>query len=152
MIIRLEARKNRFSGDAIARSCSCVRRSGTSLHVPKSVCPVHVLWPWIERRVVAGSRVFGGDIVKNSSYWINIALEARDIPFAKEYTLHSPGRGSAQALVQSGGDLSTLLQAGGWRSSAFRAYLDLVGLENRLFTASADRLLDLDESLDGEIQ
>ena len=64
---------------------------------------------------------------------------------ADEYGLHSLRRGAAQELVDRGGDLSVLLKAGGWRSSAFKSYLDLIGLERAVISASLQALVDLDE-------
>ena len=88
--------------------------------------------------------VFFRLITKEAAQWLRIALEARDVPRAREFGLHSLRRGAANALVLSGGDLSTLLRAGGWRSSAFRAYLDLVGLERKVLATSIQALVDLD--------
>ena len=67
------------------------------------------------------------------------------MPFAEKFTLHSLRRGAAQALVKSGSDLATLLKAGGWRSSAFKSHMDIMGIENAIFTASVNKLIELDE-------
>ena len=66
--------------------------------------------------------------------------------------LHSLRRGAAQALHNNGAHLSTILLAGGWRSSAFRAYMDLHGLEKEVVSASLSTLIDLDEEEEGAPQ
>ena len=48
--------------------------------------------------------------------------------------------------MSKGSDLVAILKAGGWRSSAFRSYLDIVGIENKIASSGADALVDLDES------
>ena len=114
-------------------------------HIPLNLCPVHVLWPIIERRAAPGEPIFPAGIAEAARSWLRIALQARGAPDYERYTLHSLRRGGAQEIISSGGDLSTLLKAGGWRSSAFRAYLDLVGLENSVVSQSISSLFDLDE-------
>ena len=48
LVVRLASRKNALSGESVKRGCVCLpvcdKLSG---YVPVSVCPVHVLWPWI---------------------------------------------------------------------------------------------------------
>jgi len=46
--------------------------------------------------------------------------------------------------LRTGGDLAVLLKAGGWRSSAFRAYMDEVAIRNTLATSNLHTLLDMD--------
>ena len=144
LTIRLKKRKSHLCGDVVSRSCTCVKGSDVSMYVPSILCPVHVLLPWLQRNVEPGEKVFSANISKEAAQWLRIALEARDVPRAREYGLHSLRRGAANALVVAGGDLATLLRAGGWRSSAFRAYLDLVGLEKKVLAASIQALVDLD--------
>ena len=84
-------------------------------------------------------------IADSSGAWLKVALEARGVPNFDKYTLHSLRRGAAQALVEKGCDLATLLMAGGWRSSAFRSYMDMAGIERSLFPKNVDLLLDFEE-------
>ena len=77
--------------------------------------------------------------------WLRVAAENYCVQHPEKYTLHSLRRGAAQTLVPKGGDLATLLKAGSWKSGAFPAYLDLVGVENAVVTASIQSLFDLDE-------
>ena len=116
-----------------------------SAYIPAVICPVHILWPWVCKNASPGGRLFFDNIAARAASWLGIALEARCIPHAEKFTLHSLRRGAAQALVKGGGDLPTLLKAGGWRSSAFKAYMDLMGIENAVFTASVNKLIELDD-------
>ena len=145
VFIRLKSRKNRTGGDAIERSCVCINAEGTSAHVPNAICPVHVLWPWAVNRASPGARIFEENIAYSASIWLRVAAETHRLEHFEKYTLHSLRRGAAQTLVAKGGDLATLLRAGSWKSSAFRAYLDLVGVENAVVAASIQSLFDFDE-------
>ena len=82
-------------------------------------------------------------IARSAGIWLKVALEARGVPDFGKFTLRSSRRGAAQTLLLHGGDLPTLLRAGGWKSNAFNSYLDLVGLENAVVTASLNTLLSL---------
>ena len=93
-------------------------------------------------------RIFKENIQVSALQWLRIVLEALNVPNASKYGLHSLRRGVAQALVQAGGYLATLLQAGGWGSSAFKYYLSMVGVENDAFCNSAALLADIDETTD----
>ena len=132
LCIRLSARKTHIFGDCVRRSCSCVSPRGVSLHLSGSICPVHVLWPWVVGRADPGKPIFSNGIGNRALVWLRIALEALGVFHADRFGLHSLRRGAAQHLVAPGGDLSTLLKAGGWRSNAFRSYLDMIGIENKV--------------------
>ena len=144
LVVRLRKRKTHIFGDSILRSCTCVKGSGVSIYVPSTLCPIHVLLPWLENHTIPGQRIFSPSIARDAVGWLRVALAARDVPDANLYGLHSLRRGAARDLVSSGGDLPTLLRAGGWRSSAFSVYLDMVGLEKQVITASVNALVDLD--------
>ena len=55
-------------------------------------------------------------------------------------------------LVESGADLCTLLAAGGWRSSAFAAYLQMRAVEKGAVRAAALSLSGQDHSSDSEVE
>ena len=145
VIIRLKSRKNSFSGDCIIRECTCLCQKGSSAYIPPSLCVVHVLWGWIVRRTHPGSRIFCESIVKRASCWLRVALDVRNVHHAEKYGLHSLRRGAATTLASSGCSLAVLLKAGGWRSGAFQAHLDLAGLEKKFFSSSTGTLLNVDE-------
>ena len=65
------------------------------------------------------------------------------IPSAKILGTHVFRRGMARDILDSRGNLATLLHAGDWRSSAFAAYLRQNQLEERAVT---DLLIDHSDS------
>ena len=148
LVIRLASRKNSISGEVLRRGCVCARPSRVSVHVPAVVCPVHVIWPWVAACCNPGDRLFpvgfGGPVL----WWLRMALEARGVAHSDRFGLHSLRRGAARELVDRGGDLATLLRAGGWKSSAFRSYLDMVGLENTVCQAGLEALFEGEDDLE----
>ena len=120
VLIRLKTRKNRPAGDTIQRYCCCSASKGVMAHIPAKYCPVHVLWPLIISRARPGDAVFPRNVAQCTFRWLRIALEARSIPNTPKYSLHGFRRGAAQALIENGAGLATLLRAGSWRSSASR--------------------------------
>ena len=148
LVVRLAKRKAHPFGDCVFRVCTCSKAEGVSLYVPSELCPVHVLGGWLASNVAPGGRVFPPGFAKEALEWLRIALAARDVPNAFNYGLHSLRRGAARELTACGGDLATLLRAGGWKSNAFSAYLDMVGLESKVFHASINALVDLDQGME----
>ena len=144
LVLRLRSRKTHLFGDCVKRMCSCETGDGVAAHVPSELCPVHVLAAWLQKNVSPGGSVFGPRIVTDATAWLRVALAARDVPHAERYGLHSLRRGTAQALVAAGWSLPTLLRAGGWKSSAFKVYLDMVGVEDHVLRDSLNTLVDLD--------
>ena len=144
LVVRLASRKNAFFGQIIKRSCTCVSRSGASAHAPAAMCPVHILGKWLSDNVAVGTKVFSNGVAARAARWLKIALVAREVRNFQSFGLHSLRRGAARALVDSGSDLATILKAGGWKSSAFAAYLDLMGVEMNAFQRGVDALADLD--------
>ena len=112
---------------------------------PQRIFLFFTFCPWVVNRARPGGNLFGGDIAYTASVWLRVAAEANSIRYPEKYTLHSLRRGAAQELIAKGGDLATLLRAGSWKSGAFRAYLDLVGVESAVVAASIQSLCDLDE-------
>ena len=145
LAIRLRPRKSRLGGDTITRSCVCEGGAGVSAHIPRELCPAHELWPWALGRAEAGGALFPPGIADSAGVWLRAALEARNVRDRDKFALRSLRRGAAQALVAQGGDLVTLLKAGGWRGAAFRAYVDVMGVENAILTRGVETLVDLDE-------
>ena len=148
LVVKLKSRKNKMFGCVIVRSCVCKGSAGVSGHVPSVLCPVHVLWEWLLRNVRVGQLAFNERTAPSALRWLRIALLARGVKDAGKYGLHSLRRGSARALVENGGDLATLLQAGGWKSAAFTSYLDMMGVEATVFEQGCDTLLAVDSDED----
>ena len=109
---------------------------------------MHVLWPAIEKNTPPGDLVFPSQKARTARIWLQIALAVRGVPDANLFALHSLRRGPARELVNKGGSLAVILKAGGWHSSAFQSYLDLVGLGRKVFAAGADALIDLGQEED----
>ena len=64
-------------------------------------------------------------------------LAALGVEHFVEYGLHSFRRGHAMDLVDSGASLATILAAGGWKSCAFAAYLQMHMVEKGAARAAA---------------
>ena len=123
----------------------CVSQDDVSGHIPHFLCPVHAIWPQIEKRVGEGKRVFSDGIAKNTAAWMKIALKARNVPSHDLYTLHSMRRGAAQTLIEGGGGLSVLLRAGSWRSSAFKCYINAIGIEDKVVSSHIGELVNSED-------
>ena len=90
-----------------------------------------------------GGKVFHASIASESARWLKVALEARGVASATKLGLHALRRGSARALVANGGDLGTILVAGGWKSAALSSYLDMMGVEQAALVKGTDALVDI---------
>ena len=102
LIVRLRSRKNALFGDIIKRSCSCLEKLGVSAHVPPALCPVHVLWPWVQTCCSPGDFLFGKRTTSVAAGWLRMALLARDAPHGDKFGLHVVQRGAARELVSTG--------------------------------------------------
>ena len=143
LVLRLARRKNRPHGDTLRRSCTCPGAIGASgppgpsSHCGALVCPAHVLWPHIARRVREGDLLFGAhDIPRHAVTWARAHLAQAGLPGATTVTLHDFRRGAAQQLYARECRLSVILKAGSWTSRAFLAYLDKPGIESDLVSCA----------------
>ena len=143
LVIRLKARKAHIFGDVVTRGCRCRQLSGPDSHLSGG-CPTHRLWGWVVSRARPGERLFRDGIADSAVLWLRLALAHKGVARASEFGLHSLRRGAAQELADTGSDLATILKAGSWRSSAFRAYLNLVGVEDKLVAPTLSSLVDMD--------
>ena len=107
-------------GATISRACSCRHSSLT--------CPVHVLGSWIEQWP-AGTQPFAHIKPSNANKTLRRRLSQSRVAHAFGYCMHDFRRGHAKDTVTNGDSLATILKAGGWRSAAFQAYIDLSELE-----------------------
>ena len=144
LIIRLRSRKTSIWGATIRRGCAC-EVQGPGAYVFPEICPVHVIWPRICQSARPGERIFGHGVASKAVDYLRTMLRHAGVARPNEFGLHALRRGAAQDLVECGGDLPTLLMAGGWKSTAFRAYLDGIGLESQAFAKSVTKLVDLDD-------
>ena len=112
--LTLAKRKNRNTPTSLTRTCCC-SDSGRSL------CSVH--WLLEIRRVSDGGT---GVFSLNKSHLVRMVKELAalaGIDGAQQLGTHSLRRGMAQDILDMGGSLPTLLNAGGWASSAYLKYL-----------------------------
>ena len=135
--LRLSHRKNVANECVLKRPCWC--KSADFL-----VCPVHVVWPYIQDFKV-GQYVFEGISPSAANKTLRRYLSLIGKLDAMKYRSHDLRRGHADDLRISGASLWVILTAGQWSSPAFLKYLDTATLE-------ADAVLQahLDESSDGE--
>ena len=66
-----------------------------------------------------------------------------NFPRAEQVGTHSFRRGMAQDILDHGGSLATLMQAGGWKSSAYQVYLRSEQMQD---TAVGQFLIELSDS------
>ena len=67
-----------------------------------------------------------------------------------EYGLHSFRRGHAMDLAEWGGDLAEIIRAGGWKSSAFRFYLESHSLGKRAVAKAQSEMVDHSSASEAE--
>ena len=69
---------------------------------------------------------------------------AREVGFEvhARFGTHAFRRGMAQEIVDMGGSLATLMEAGGWTSSAFRVYLRGAQVEDMAVASAIIQLSD----------
>ena len=131
--LRLSHRKNISKECILKRPCWC-----KSAHF--LVCPVHVIWPYIEGFEI-GQSIFGGITPSAARTTLRRYLGWIGKVDAMNFRTHDLRRGHADDLRASGASLWVILTAGQWSSPAFLKYLDTAKLE-------ADAVLQahLDES------
>jgi len=95
------------------------------------MCPVQAFRQFLADSGRDGTigRLFGrsdGTSISPSSFGKVLQAHCAQLklPYAGSATSQGFRRGTAQAIVRDGGTLSQLLEAGGWRSSAFLSYLE----------------------------
>ena len=121
LVVRLRPRKSSLWGATIRRGCACDVGHGPGIHVFPELCPTHVIWPRICQRSRPGERIFGHGIASKALAYMRTMLGRAGVARPSEFGMHALRRGAAQDLVDCGGDLPTLLLAGGWKPAAFRA-------------------------------
>ena len=120
LTLRLARRKNRPQGSCLTRSCWCDTRP--------ELCPVHVLGAWVSQQP-GRSKPFMHIASGSARQDLKRRLFRLGIDCANSYWLHDLRRGHAQDMVDEGGRLCEILQAGQWKSPAFTKYLDLEAVE-----------------------
>ena len=118
--LHLACRKNKPRGSCIIRKCWC--------NLWPLTCPVHVLWPFVEN-LPEGSQPFS--LLSMSAVLANLRrrLAMAGVENAALFRTHDFRRGHARDLLNSGGKLFEILEAGEWRSPAFLKYINTCELE-----------------------
>ena len=135
--LKLSHRKNIAAECVLKKPCWC--KSADFV-----VCPVHVIWPYIED-FKEGQSIFEGISPSVAMSTLRKYLNSIGKLDAMKYRCHDLRRGHADDLRASGASLWVILTAGQWSSSGFLKYSDTAKLE-------ADAVLQahLDESSGGE--
>ena len=119
--VKLTTRKNLDSGCILRRPCFC------HLAAPKALklCPAHVFWAEVRRRVHPGQLLFQSGTRRNFNRTLKAVLARLGIPYAERYSSRGFRRGTPQELKETGPPWSAVASSGIWRSPAFRGYLDM---------------------------
>ena len=133
-------RKNKLWPTKQVRACWCRRCTLT--------CPVHVLGAYM-RTMPAGTQPFAHIRASQALLSLRELLAELHIPNAAVFRTHDFRRGHAEDLRRGGSRLYEILAAGDWKSGAFLAYLDRVGLERDQVIEAQTGFVDSDEEADG---
>ena len=120
--ITIRERKNCRTVTTMNRTCTCRSCVAT--------CPVHAAKRLIEL-LGEGCLPYAGWYPQRVSKDLRRRLRDCGIENVEAFTLHSFRRGRAMDLAEQGGTLSTILEAGGWNSSAFTAYVNMSRLRDK---------------------
>ena len=118
--ICLSRRKNHPHGSKLVRTCSCIKYKDL-------LCGVCSIKAHLKNRVNPTDRVFGSvslcdiDIIRSVCQPLDIS----------GVSWHTFRRSAAQHMLISGGTISRIIKAGGWKSSAFLRYLHRKDVDDR---------------------
>ena len=149
LVAKLSYRKNLPGGCILRRPCFCNLASSRA----RLLCPIHVFWAAIRRRVDPGTPLFRAVNRGNFNRQLKAIFGRLCIPDADRYSSHGFRRGTAQELKESGSPWAVVASAGVWNSPAFRGYLDMardveVGV-SRLFEVDPDSESDAEQVSSG---
>ena len=119
--VHLRTRKCHPFGDVIRRSCTCRRSSDV-------FCMFHCLKTQVDSQSSTRESIWPFSRAELIKAFQRIL---RDLGLPPGTGFHAFRRGMARDLLASGQQLSFILRAGGWRSSAFLNYLTSSGLDER---------------------
>ena len=134
-VLTLARRKTCNTASVLTRRCWC--------RVSPATCPIHAL-TGLYNRTPVGTSLFEGISVDSVTKVLRFVLAQLRVEDALFYCTHDLRRGHCDDLVASGQPLAVILAAGGWRSQAFRAYVDKPRLETN---AVLQAILRRDEEL-----
>ena len=81
-------------------------------------------WKWVCPRVPPGHSLFSELSARNINRVIKAVFSKLGVSYAQSYTSRGFRRGAAQELKERGSQRTTVAGVGGWRSLAFRGYVD----------------------------
>ena len=99
--------------------CQLTAKKATKL------CPVHVFWAAVRRRVGPGQLLFQSITRRNFDRVLKAVLEKLGVPSADRYSSHGFRRWTPQELKETGPPWSAVASSGVWHSPAFRGYLNM---------------------------
>ena len=137
IVVRLQRRKNRPEGSLLIRVCSCRDKLGPAC------CAKCRLQRRISQTPV-GNRLFSissEQLIKTMKRLLTLIGIAHPLT----YGLKAFRRGCATDMALEGKPLYEILQAGEWKSAAFREYLDRTELEPLAFMNAVENQSDIDE-------
>ena len=97
-------------------------------------------------RVRTGEKLFPSYYATKTNNTLKAVLKKLDVPHAGKYSSHGFRRGAANELRATGSPWSVIATVGGWKSLAFRGYVDLTQEVDR----DMAKLLIETEQLDSE--
>ena len=110
------------------------------------VCPVHCIWPFIERTTKPGGEIFSSTsyvaVLRLLKYIVTTELKLK---LPAPIGTHSLRRGCLQSMEKKGGRAVELLKLGMWDSKAINVYRDLKKSEENSVYELVDVQLDEDE-------
>ena len=106
-------------GCILRRPCLCDEKSPLA----RVLCPIHTIWPRIERRILPHDLLFPS-IGNSFSKLLRINLADAGIQNADKFPSHCFRRGATQELQAPGGSPDTIKGAGCWHGMGFRSYID----------------------------
>jgi len=126
LVVELTSRKTAPQGEVLKRPCICAAGREAD-----PLCPVHAFYQYLSdcRRSGSVGKLFPSLNPTSFQRVLRIHLRRAGFPDADSATTHGFRRGTTQELVRKEGSLADILRSGGWKSSAFIAYLDRCELD-----------------------
>ena len=144
LILKIPRRQNLPTGCGAYRPCFC--NLGQQAPKPHVLCPVHFWWRNVCARVAPGHLLFTDINPRNVNRVIKKAMEKLNAVQAHRYTSHGFRRWGEQEPKERGPQRTTVAGAGGWRSLAFRGYVDTAEDISRAMAKLLIDDIDPDES------
>ena len=119
--------------------------------VPRSLCPVHSIWPLIRVRVAPHELLFPSLQRSNLNRILKAALLASGFHESNRYTMYCFRRGCLTEMKRSQSTVGEIVKTAGWKTAQFKVYLDLHADEEAVIK-SLMRDLDFSDESDSGIE